>query len=247
MKYSMKFFLLLFLTFYSEQLSAGWLNRKAEGWSWYEDKVKKQNNYHEESDKLSPVAQMEIERKTYETKLSQAVLDPTEENIESLMIEQKKIMDRSSKFSKIWTKILLSNPELDSTINNPITQYGVTIAKDIERDKKNKLIGLLKEEFGLILFTKGNKESQAFALVVKEFVKKHKWELIPVSVDGEIIPAFPNAQLDQGIVDKLGISIYPSLIMLNPKTEELIPIGFGMISLEQIENNIVNLFGEVDE
>ena len=52
-------------------------------------------------------------RKEAESKLHNAMIKPTEENVIEYIKTQEKIADRSEKFSEVWQKVIYKNPELD--------------------------------------------------------------------------------------------------------------------------------------
>ena len=82
-----------------------------------------------------------------------------------------------------------------------------------------------------------NKVSQAFSYVVKEFSEKYEWQVFAISHDGVLIPGF-ETQVNQGIVERLGVENFPSLYLVEPKQQIIIPIAFGLSSIDQIEENI---------
>lgn len=244
----------------SGSLQSGWLERKAEGWAWYEDLEKPTNEIpqtHTTKQKedlpiVPPPPTFAEEaaavRKNLEEKLAHAVLVPNEENVAAYMLEQKKWIDQSADFSRIWAKVLLQQPNMDATLEYPVSQYGIQVQKQIEQDSKTRLIHTLIKDHGLFFFYKGqSKVSQAFSMVVKEFAMKYGWEVMAISSDGTLIDGFSNNQPDNGIVSHFSIETFPSLFIVNPINKEVTPIAFGLASVDQIENNIALQFNELME
>jgi conjugal transfer pilus assembly protein TraF len=215
-----------------------WKDRHAEGWAWYEEQ--KEELSPTSPLKKNPTEQLAGIKKDLEEKLAKALIEPSEENLEAYIQAQKYWIDRSAEFSRLWAKVVLKNPELDETIQHPVSQYGIQVEQEILREKKYALIRSLASSHGLFFFYEGkNKASQAFAYIVKEFMKKHAWDALAISMDGTLIEGFPNSRQDTRVAEKLGIGTFPSLVLVNPKTNQMYPIAFGMISLDQIENNIL--------
>lgn len=101
------------------------------------------------------------------------------------------------------------------------------------------MIQELATKMGLFFFYEGkNKVSQAFSLVVGEFLKKYNWKLAAISCDGILIAGFESNEFNNGIVEKLKIEHFPALFIVDPKQQIVIPIAFGLSSLDQIEANI---------
>jgi conjugal transfer pilus assembly protein TraF len=243
------------LFFVCQHLQGGWLDRKAEGWFWYEDRKKQEEEQVTEPPKILPLPsaptppsplpltaaeEMALIRKELEERLSRAILEPTEANVLSYMQMQQHWTERSAQFSQTWLKNLLTYPELDTRLTaGPVTQYGVQVQKQILREKREDKIRSLAESHGLFFFYEGNsKISQAFSFVVKEFAKKYAWQVIAISCDGVLIPGFENNQLNQGITQRLKVDKFPSLFVVEPRQQIILPIAFGLSSVDQIEENI---------
>lgn len=237
--------------FSQNSVDAGWLDRKAEGWFWYEDRQKQIEKIEQSPSPLTvpdvnpPIpltATMEMEaiRKEIEESLNRAILDPSKENVMTYMTMQKQWIDQSAQFSQQWVKNLLTYPNLDARVMDaPVTQYGVQVHKQLAREEKERKIQALTETHGLFFFYEGNnKLSQAFSFVVKEFSKKYSWQVIGISCDGILIPGFEANHIDQGLVQRLGIENFPSLFLIDPNQRKHFPIAFGLASTDQIEKNI---------
>jgi conjugal transfer pilus assembly protein TraF len=251
------------------QVAGGWLERKAEGWAWYEDmqkpekKIRQENKPKLEETKpeelflqvlpVSPAPLSAAERATkirkdLEEKLAQAVLEPTEENVENYIREQQKWIDQSAHFSSTWAKVLLKQPELDATTEFPVSQYGIQLYKQLEQEKQAALMQKLNSHYGLFFFYEGkSKSSQAFSFVVQEFAKKYGWEVVAISKDGFLLEGFSDNHLDNGTIQTLGITVFPSLFLVNPQTADIRPISFGLVSLDRIERNIELQFSDLME
>jgi conjugal transfer pilus assembly protein TraF len=247
----MKTLILFNLFCLCQPLQGGWLDRKAEGWFWYEDREKREEEQVIEPPKTLPppalvpptltaTEEMAIIRKELEERLNRAVLDPTEENALAYMHMQQIWTERSAQFSGVWLKNLLNHPELDTRLTaGPITQYGVQVQKQILREQREDKIRSLVQTYGLFFFYEGQSPlSLAFSFVVKEFAKKYAWQVIAISCDGIVIPGFENNQINQGMTQRLGIDKFPSLFLVEPKQQFIVPIAFGLSSLDQIEENI---------
>ena len=224
-------------------LHAGWLERKAEGWAWYEDEEPKEEVFEEKSE--TTLEQMERVKKELETLLAVAILNPSQENVLRYMEAQKTWLGKSSDFSQQWAKLLLGNPHLDPTATTYATaQYGRQLQKAIEQEEKENLIRTVSMKFGLFFFYEGgSKSSVAFSHVVRAFAHKYQWTLIGISTDGIAIPEIQTIE-DKGVGEKFNITIYPALIAFDHVNQTIVPISFGLKSIDQIENNIYLQFKE---
>jgi len=230
----------------SASLMAGWHDRKAEGWAWYEDRAKEKI---EEPQEESPVSdEVSDARKVLEEKLVAALSEPTPENVRSYMTEQKKWVDKSAQFALVWNQVLLENPHLDNTVTSrPVSQYGLQVYKADKQQKKEHLIRELSKGKGLLFFYEGSSLlAKAFMPIVKDFSEKYQWEILAISVDGVALETLPT-QRDNGLSQKLEVQAFPALMIIDPITDNVTPVAYGLLSLEKIEENIVLQYSEFME
>lgn len=237
-----KFILLWALSLAS--LDAAWIDRKAEGWAWYEDPNKEDEKTSIPKEKPESIEQV---RKELEDRLSKALLNPTDENIREYMKEQQKWVNKSEQFAIAWAKILLQHPELDETLKNPTSQYGIQLKEHIRQQKRRVKIEELARNNGLFFYYEGNaKTSQAFSEVVTNFAEKYGWTVLAISIDDVLLPDFPSSKLDNGISKMMQVKVFPSLYIVDPKQKLVTPIAYGLATLSDIENNIDTQFPTED-
>ena len=226
----------------SSLLFAGWHDRKAEGWAWYEDR--KEETLEEPPLTNSPSVDVKEARDRLEELLSKALLNPTDANVLAYMEEQQKWVEKSSKFATVWTHLLLDHPELDETVKGrPVTQYGLQFHKDQILQQKEKLIHSLALDHGLMFLYEGrNPASIPVSNVVRDFSKKYGWQALFVSVDGDVLEEFPDSKVDNGIAREMGIQHYPALIVVDPIKNIATPVAYGLISADKIEENLILQF-----
>jgi conjugal transfer pilus assembly protein TraF len=244
----MKTVLILLLLTIGDSLNGGWLERKAEGWAWYEDpEISHEDEKVKEQPKnISAVGRLADEKKKLEEMLSKAMLEPSENTIRDYMEAQHKWLEQADRFSHIWAKVLLNNPHLDPTASYfPISQYGVQVQREINREKLHQLIHDLSRSYGFFFFYEGtSKISQALSKVVQEFSKLHQWEVIAISVDGILLEGFSNNKQDNGIAEAFKVKTFPALFIVEPSAKKAIPIAYGLATVDHIEKNIALQFKE---
>jgi len=53
----------------------------------------------------------------------------------------------------------------------------------------------LTQDYGLLFFYEGKYQaSEAFALIVQQFVSKYDWKMTPISVDGIVLKSFAQSK-----------------------------------------------------
>lgn len=242
---------IVFFCFSANSLSAGWHDRKAEGWAWYEGRKHKEvrNVEKKETNENSPMQQLEQEKQNLEEKRAIAYLNPTDENILNYMREHYKWLNQSQKFAQIWMINTLKYPELDSTLQGvPLSQYGQKFYRQNKKEERNALIKKLSTQFKLLFLYKGsNPACKEVGKAVSLFSKRHEWDVSAISLDGVIFDELPDGIKHANLtnLDKhLDFPVDSIIALINPNTFELIPIAYGFVSVDNIEGNIELLFAE---
>lgn len=243
--------LFVFVFIASPLFCADWHTRKAEGWAWYEkqqDKPKEEAVEASEvsSSVLSASSELANVRKELEEKLAAAVLNPTSEKVVAYMEMQERWIEKSVEFAQTWALALLQRPDLDATVTGrPTSQYGLEVYSREQQRRKEELIRGLSNEFGLFFFYEGKDQmSHAVAMVMQQFEKRHGWSVLAVSVDGVELAGFKNSRVDEAVAKSFNLEHFPAVLLVHPTQERVVPVAFGPVSVEQIEDNILMQFKE---
>jgi conjugal transfer pilus assembly protein TraF len=219
----------------------------ARGWHWYESQESGDRRQESEEDKpaikeKTPSEIVAAYRKELENRLSKAWIHSTPQNIQSYQVMQKDMLERSQKFSETWMRNVFMYPHLDHTLISPVSHTARHLHLDQQKERVKKTIQELRHSYGLFFFfSSGCRFCHEFAPIVKTFSENHGWEVLAISVDGGKLEDFPHAVLDNGLMEAWGVKALPALFAINPTTEEVIPLAYGMVSLDQIENRLMTL------
>ncbi|RZI47517.1 conjugal transfer protein TraF [Rickettsiales endosymbiont of Peranema trichophorum] len=213
---------------------------KKRGWHWYESKPKDMPKESTQSSvELTPTDVINTIRKDAENKLHRAIVEPTEKNIIDYIKAQEKIGNRSVKFSKAWQRVIYKHPELDRTLRHPTSSNALHISRQEESARKRRKIRTLSHEYGLMYFFRGDCQyCKGFAKVVRDFATFYDWKVMGIQMGEVGLAEFRDAKLDNGISRNLGITVVPALIAVHPRTGSMIPLAFGYVSEDEIEDRV---------
>jgi conjugal transfer pilus assembly protein TraF len=234
----MKPILPLFLLF---QTSLGdyYFSIHESGWHWYKKDEEVTSKFAEES----PLERLRRYQQELETTRARAVMDPTPENVEAYQKLQYEMLERSHRFANVWMQNVYKNSSLDYSLKSPTSQNARRVYLAEEQQKKEEKITAMAKNYGLFFFFKNNcPYCRAFAPLVKKFSEKYRWEVLAIGEFGEKLEEFPRNVRDSGLAETWGVSIYPSLFAVNPKTGDVAPVAQGMISIEEMEDRIASLY-----
>jgi conjugal transfer pilus assembly protein TraF len=243
----MKRISLIALLYYS-YCSANYFTVHERGWHWYERTQPKKDFETTPSPLSSPLERLKRYREKLETAKAEAVLNPTPENVEAYQKLQYEMLEKSHKFANVWMQNVYRNPELDYSSVSPTSQNARHIHLAEEQRKKEKKISAMSKSYGLFYFFKSNcPYCENFAPIVKKFSEKYHWEVLAIGEAGGKNKMFEKNVRDNGLADIWGVSLYPSLFAVNPKTGDVIRIANGMISIEEMEERISAVLQRKDE
>lgn len=221
------------------------LQEKARGWHWYEEalilkRAQKPQTIQPPTDlKTDPLSRLARFQKQLETVKAQAVLDPTPGNVKAYMELQRAVLERASHFAETWMRVVYQTPELDYSLKHPTTQAARHVYLSNQQQGTEAKIRALSQTHGLFFFYSGScGYCRAFAPIVKRFADQYGWDVLSISLDGEVLPEFPRSRRDNGAAEKLGIRTVPALLAVNPKTGNILPLSYGLSTHDQIEARV---------
>ena len=227
---------------------AAYEDHHAEGWHWYEEirhqgiideKTHEKSDVQDQKSPSNPIKKLQEFKKKVENLKAIAVMQPTFANVRSYMEIQKILLERSSQFAQKWLEVVYLRPELDYTLKHPISQVGRHVVAEDQKKQMEDNIRALSQTHGLFFFFSSKcRYCKAFAPIVKSFSKKYGWKVLAISMDGTTLPEFPKAQHDNGSSSSLGIKTLPTLLAVEPKSGQVIPLSYGLSTHDQIEDRI---------
>ncbi|MBX9697514.1 MAG: conjugal transfer protein TraF [Alphaproteobacteria bacterium] len=234
-----------------------------EGWLWYKDPSPEFLKAHAEK-KTQPASQNASQddpkkvkdtraqdpkgpyqekltqlRENFEEAMAESILIPTLQNVARTKKLHDEMVVASEKFSALWAVSALTTREG----HDPSTNLNPLNRRIYEQQKTQHLelkLKKLSKSFGLFfVFKMDCPYCHQFAPLVLEFGEKFGFELKGISKEEGNLPGLSNASKDNGILSWINPEgVYPALFLANPKTMEVIPIAWGMVSYSELLQNI---------
>lgn len=240
-----RLYLLVCILYLNTGLASEYFELHERGWHWYDDPIIQQERH----DKKQHVTPTEKQNQTLDdmkaeikSAMDTAIMQPTLKNIEQYMILQEQMVQRASQFSSLWQRVLLNNPHLDSRLQYPTNGIGRKIYYEQEASKKHNAIRYFFRDHGLFFFYRSDcAYCHHFAPILARFTHENGITLIPISLDGRIIPIFPQSRIDNGQSKAFNVKYWPALFAINPRTNRAIPIAYGLLSESELEQRILDV------
>lgn len=80
-----------------------------------------------------------------------------------------------------------------------------------------------------------------FAPVLERFSHRFGFSVVAISVDGGILPSFPNSVVDEGQKNIFKVNILPSLFLVNPKTKLAVLVTEGFIDEAELAKRVLKI------
>lgn len=175
---------------------------------------------------------------------AQAVLEPTTANITAYAAFQREQLNRASLFADVWSRAVWQNPDLDYTLQRPVNTLGKRTWLDGRKTDRAATMAALAERYGVYYFySSGCGACEIFAPILRSLSDQYALSVLPVSMDGGRSSAFPSFVVNTGQYEKMGLTgnQVPALVLFDTVTQRPVPIGYGMMSADEVMQRIFSL------
>lgn len=175
---------------------------------------------------------------------ARAILEPTEANVIAYVRFQREQLDRASTFSDTWQRALWQNPDLDYTLQRPVSTVGKRLWLDNRKADRDTVLTNLGQRYGLFYFyAQSCGACEVFAPILRSVSDSHRMSVMAVSMDGGPSRDFPNYVVDSGQRSRMGVpgNETPALVLFDTQTKRTIPVGYGVLSADEIMDRIFML------
>lgn len=181
--------------------------------------------------------------------LDAAVWNPSPENVARFLELQAQSRRKASAFTDITRVVHARMPWLSADADGvrPTNPVAADTFDNVQREQRESLLHSLAQSHGLYFFFRSDcRYCHAFAPLLKQFEIKYGLSVFAVSLDGGPIPYFPQAVRDNGTFMRILVDAgippekvqVPFTALASPRTREVMPVGFGVMSAEELAERI---------
>ena len=173
------------------------------------------------------------------------------EDMRTFLILKKYWQDESSEFSHLFQKTMLQYPELDYNVTHPTSSIGTRLLDQQRQLRRANKLKQIAHDHGLLFFYRGDSPYDKKQIpIINEVAERYGIYVMPVSIDGQGLDEFDNAVIDRGQADRLGVSFFPAVLLVNPKTGRHSPVAFGLTTADVLQKRLydvaTNFEGEIN-
>ena len=172
---------------------------------------------------------------------ARAIIEPTPANVTAYIRFQREQLDRASLFSDVWQRAIWQDPGLDYTLERPVGAVAKRQWQDARAAERDTVMAHLSERYGLFyFFAQTCGACEVMSPIVKSVADRWHLTVRAISTDGGPSRHFPNYTVESGQRPRMGIEpgITPALVLWDSQTKRPIPIGYGVLSADELQDRI---------
>jgi conjugal transfer pilus assembly protein TraF len=189
----------------------------------------------------SASAQIDAITATLRELKARAILEPTPANVTSYIRFQRAQLDRASLFSDVWQRALWQGPELDYTLERPVSTLGKRQWSDARHADRDRAMASLSRRYGLFyFFAQSCGPCEVMSPIVKSVADTYAITVRAISTDGGPSRIFPRYTVETNQRARMGLEgkTTPAVVLWDSKSNQPIPIGYGVMSADELQDRI---------
>lgn len=172
-----------------------------------------------------------------------AIMNPSPQNMYAYLEGNKFIQDKAAMFTDVWRRTVWQNSDLDYNVRNPTANFAQVEIKQERTRTNNSQVKDLSKNNGLIFFFRGDCQyCKIQAPILQMITRQYGFKVLAVSLDGGGLGEYPGAKVDNGISKVVsngeGVLNVPALYMVSDDTKRVVPIGAGVLAMDEIVERI---------
>lgn len=187
------------------------------------------------------VARMEAITAELRELKARAILEPTPANVTAYVRFQREQLDRASLFSDVWQRAIWQDPDLDYTLQRPVSTLAKRQWQDSRTNERNGVMAGLSSRYGLFyFFAQSCGACEVMAPIVRSVTETWGITVRAISTDGGPSRHFPNYIVETNQRAKMGLEpkVTPAVVLWDALKGRPIPIGYGVMSADELQDRI---------
>ncbi len=172
---------------------------------------------------------------------AKAILEPTPANVTAYIRFQREQLDRASLFSDVWQRAIWQDPELDYTLQRPVSTLGKRQWQDSRSAERDAVMAQLSQRYGLFyFFAQSCAACEVMSPIVQVVASRWKITVRAISTDGGPSRHFPSYTVETNQRTRMGLEprITPAVVLWDALKNQPIPIGYGVMSADELQDRI---------
>jgi conjugal transfer pilus assembly protein TraF len=172
---------------------------------------------------------------------ARAILEPTAANVTAYIRFQREQLDRASLFSDVWQRAIWQDPELDYTLQRPVSTLGKRQWQDARSAERDAAMARLSQRYGLFyFFAQSCGACEVMSPIVQSVAATWRITVRAISTDGGPSRQFPNYTVETNQRTRMGLEpkVTPAVVLWDAANGRAVPIGYGVMSADELQDRI---------
>lgn len=192
-----------------------------------------------------PLQRLARQKEDLERLQALAILEPTREHVAAYLEKHVALMEQSARFADAWQNVVWTTPEYDNTLSAP-TGNAAYIQADVQSAAIDQRLTEAAQRYGLMFFFRGScPHCHRFAPVLKAFAERYGFDILPVSLDGGVLPEFPKALGNVDAAAALQVESVPAVYLIEPRARTVAPAVFGYVGFSELGQRVDSALTEI--
>jgi conjugal transfer pilus assembly protein TraF len=154
---------------------------------------------------------------------------------------QREQLDRASLFSDVWQRAIWQDPDLDYTLQRPVSTLGKRQWQDARSSERDTVMGNLSQRYGLFyFFAQSCGACEVMSPIVQGVASTWHITVRAISTDGGPSRHFPNYTVETNQRTRMGLEpkVTPAVVLWDAAKGRAIPVGYGVMSADELQDRI---------
>jgi hypothetical protein len=213
-----------------------------------EERCKSKESWTADCGFVDPGQDFEFQSKQRDALLQAMSLSRNDpKSVENFQYYIKWVMERASEVANLWYYNTVQNPELDGTVRQPISTFGLKLMTEVKNSESSSILDALKDEGAvLIYFTRHDCAfCHSMESIVRRVAKDTGLEIWNTPIDDVCMPKMKDRCKQGDLVLKsaqvLQVSIVPTLFLYVPDST-WIRLATGVVDESTIKARTTSFF-----
>jgi len=189
----------------------------------------------------SATSQLDAVTATLRELKAKAILEPTPANVTAYIRFQREQLDRASLFSDVWQRAIWQDPDLDYTLQRPVSTLGKRQWQDARSSERDTVMAQLSQRYGLFyFFAQSCGACEVMSPIVQGVASTWAITVRAISTDGGPSRHFPNYTVETNQRTRMGLEpkVTPAVVLWDAAKGRAIPVGYGVMSADELQDRI---------
>lgn len=168
-----------------------------------------------------------------------AIMNPTEENVKNYLDAWHLVQNKATEFTNEWRRVVWTNPQYDYSLVSPSNNAALQVSNESRQTNMEQYLKNISKEHGLVFFFRSDcPYCHQFAPILQQLSIQFGIEVLPVTIDGQCMSYFSQCKDGRLTAQQWGVDRVPATFIVSKRTKETAPIGFGVMSYQEVIERI---------